>query len=106
MILDNIIIFLNVLEQFAIRVTIFDVTVEDIIKYVNKLYFNNYDMDDKMIDDIVKNTPKEFLEMHPSVIAYEERLKVEKRIDNLDNLLLEHCKKLDYHRDKFMRFIF
>jgi len=47
MILDNIIIFLNVLEQFAIRVTIFGIDVEDIIKYVNKLYFND--------DDIIKN---------------------------------------------------
>lgn len=46
MILDNIIIFLNVLEQFAIRVTIFSMDVEDIIKYVNKLYFND--------DDIIK----------------------------------------------------
>ena len=42
MFFDNLIIFLNVLEQFAIRVTsIFD--FEDLIKYVNKLYFNNND---------------------------------------------------------------
>ena len=32
MVFDNIILFLNVLEQFAIRVTIFDIDVEDIIK--------------------------------------------------------------------------
>ena len=42
MFFDNLIIFLNVLEQFAIRVTsIFE--TEDFIKYVNKLYFNNND---------------------------------------------------------------
>lgn len=36
-------IFLNVLEQFAIRVVIFNVDLEDIINYVNKLYFTNND---------------------------------------------------------------
>jgi hypothetical protein len=39
MFFDNIILFLNVLEQFAIRVTIFDFNIEDIIKYVNKIFF-------------------------------------------------------------------
>jgi hypothetical protein len=51
MILDNFIIFLNVLEQFAIRVSIFDINVEDIIKYVNKLYFNDDDLIKKLIVD-------------------------------------------------------
>ena len=41
MFFDNIILFLNVLEQFAIRVTIFDLNIEDIIKYVNKTFFFN-----------------------------------------------------------------
>ena len=43
MFFDNIILFLNVLEQFAIRVTIFDLNIEDIIKYVNKTFFFGVD---------------------------------------------------------------
>lgn len=47
MFFDTIILFLNVLEQFAIRVTIFDFYIEDIIKYVNNMFF--------LSDDDIKN---------------------------------------------------
>jgi hypothetical protein len=53
MFFDNIIIFLNVLEQFAIRASIFDFDIESIAKYVNKLYFNN---NDAFIETLVKNS--------------------------------------------------
>ena len=49
MFFDNIILFLNVLEQFAIRVTIFGLDIEDIIKYVNSNFFSNDDYINKLV---------------------------------------------------------
>lgn len=79
MILDNIIIFLNVLEQFAIRVTIFDINVEDIIKYVNKLYFNNDDLIKKLIIDNPDILTKE---IHPEIIIKNSLNDIDKEIIN------------------------
>jgi hypothetical protein len=55
MFFDNIILFLNVLEQFAIRVTIFDLNIEDIIKYVNKTFFFNVDDVNYFNNSLLKN---------------------------------------------------
>jgi|JI61114C2RNA_FD_contig_121_334237_length_2505_multi_7_in_0_out_0_1 hypothetical protein len=43
MLFDNIILFLNVLEQFAIRVTIFGLSIEEIITSFNHNWFTNND---------------------------------------------------------------
>lgn len=63
----NIEIFFNVLEQFAIRVTIFGIDLEDLINYVNKVYFN--DNDDfiskfvgKPISDIENINPQQLIQ--------------------------------------------
>jgi hypothetical protein len=42
MFFDNIILFLNVLEQFAIRVEIFGLNLTDIINHVNNLFLTDY----------------------------------------------------------------
>ena len=78
MVFDNIILFLNVLEQFAIRVTILgiEVDVDALINYVNKLYFNNP-------DDFVKN----FAIKHKESIIndpFDPRVFVRETIKNMD----------------------
>lgn len=78
MILDNIIIFLNVLEQFAIRVTIFDVNVEDIIKYVNKLYFNDDDLVKKFLNDTSNENLKIIID--PELVIKDSLKQIDKEI--------------------------
>ena len=83
MVFDNIILFLNVLEQFAIRVTIFDIDVEDIIKYVNKLYFNNND--DNYTDNLAfchNNFQKYLFRYHKSYLIL-------RKCENLSNIRLK-----------------
>jgi hypothetical protein len=80
MLFDNIILFLNVLEQFAIRVTIFDVDVEDIIKYVNKLYFNN---NDDFVHNIIKKASVNGNDViDPHVVIREANRAMDKKIIN------------------------
>ena len=55
-IFENFILFLNVLEQFAIRVTIFNLNIEDIIKYVNKTFFFDVDGVNYFNNSLLKNT--------------------------------------------------
>ena len=102
MVFDNIILFLNVLEQFAIRVTIFDIDVEDIIKYVNKLYFNNN-------DDLVQNIIKKSLvinESFDSKIIVRESLKdIDKKIIN-DDLFTKLNYDYNFYKDIHFRFIY
>ena len=61
MFFDNIIIFLNVLEQFAIRATIFDAWFEDLINNVSKLYFSH---NDGFVSNILKNSDIEKVNPH------------------------------------------
>ena len=97
MVFDNIILFLNVLEQFAIRVTIFDINVEDIIKYVNKLYFNNN-------DDLVQNIIKKSLVINES---FDSKIIVRDSLKDINNDLFT---KLNYdynfYKDIHFRFIY
>lgn len=87
-IFENFILFLNVLEQFAIRVTIFDVDVEDIIKYVNKFYFR--DTDDCIKDFIKKASVNSDL-INPNLVVNEADKALDKKIIN--DILFE---KLEY----------
>lgn len=85
---DNIILFLNVLEQFAIRVTIFDVDIEDIIKYVNKVYYG--DIDD-YIKGLMKNESIKHSQINPHLIVKDSLKQLDQKIIN--NILFE---KLEY----------
>lgn len=87
MILDNIIIFLNVLEQFAIRVTIFNVNIEDLINYVNKLYFSD--------DNIIKN-----LDFENSINNLDKKIITKDFLVALDNQIINEISfnKLDFNK--------
>lgn len=91
-------IFLNVLEQFAIRVTIFDVNIEDIIKYVNKLYFNN---NDYLVQDLIKKGSH--MDIDPKILIKESLKDMDKKIIN-DAIFkpLEYT----YIKDIHFRFIY
>ena len=84
MFFDNIIIFLNVLEQFAIRATIFDTWFEDLINNVSKLYFNH---NNGFINNIFKDTDIENL--NARIIIKEAVRDINKKIitDDLFNKL-------------------
>lgn len=99
MFFDNIILILNVLEQFAIRVTIFNVDIEDIINYVNKLYFGDN-------DDFIKNLLKkpyvnETNMIDPKVLVRQSLMDMDKKLIN--NIIFE---KITYHPDAHIRFIY
>jgi hypothetical protein len=104
MILDNIIIFLNVLEQFAIRVTIFDVTVEDIIKYVNKLYFNDDDLIKKLLTNNVSNENIKLI-IDPELVVKDSLKKIDVEILN-ENVNFEKLKFSSVHSKGYNKFIF
>lgn len=95
--LDNINIFLNVLEQFGIRVTIFNFDVEDLIKYVNKLYFNN----DSYVNKILKNV--DITSIKPEGIVHHQKVLLYKELINDDIF-----KKAEYphYNDIHFRFIY
>ena len=77
MFFDNIIIFLNVLEQFAIRVNISDFDIYSIIKYVNStLFFNN--------DDIISN----FLKNKSNVDCVDPKQLVRHSLKDLDKKII------------------
>lgn len=79
MFFDNIIIFLNVLEQFAIRVNISDFDISSIIKYVNlTLFFNN--------DDIISN----FLKTQPNVDCIDPKQLVKHSLKDLDKKIINN----------------
>jgi len=96
MFLDNIIIFLNVLEQFAIRATIFDTWFEDLINNVSKLYFNH---NDEFVSNIFKKASIE--DINPRLIIKEAVIDVNKQIitDQLFN-------KLEFIPKSNIRFIY
>jgi hypothetical protein len=75
MFFDNIMIFLNVLEQFAIRANIFDFDAENIFKYVNKLYFNN---NDEIIQTLVNKS---------SGVVIEPKKLIKDSVISIDNTL-------------------
>lgn len=85
----DIITYLNVLEQFAIHVSISNFDVVDVIKYVNKLYWNdiihrkNFDID---------------LQSHinPYLIADEYLKKIDKNILKLNYQPLEFRKEITF----------
>jgi len=102
MFFDNIILFLNVLEQFAIRVTIFDIDVEDIIKYVNKLYFNNHD---DLINNLVKKASIINESFDPKVFVRESLKDIDKKIIN-DDLFIRLNYDYNFYKDIHFRFIY
>lgn len=86
--IDNIILFLNVLEQFAIRVTIFSMNIEDIISYVNKLYGGS---DDDYIKNLIKNSACNEQIINPRVVVKQSLECIDRKINN-DGLF----EKLEY----------
>lgn len=89
MFFDNIILFLNVLEQFAIRVSIFDFNVEDITKYVNNAY--GFDFFDGFASvNYVTNT-KQNIDSY--IILKDNYYELDKKIENYNMIF----KKLDYN---------
>lgn len=102
MLFDNIILFLNVLEQFAIRVTIFDIDVEDIIKYVNKLYFNDHN---ELIKNIVKKSSIIDASFDPKAVVNESIKNMDKKIIN-DDLFTKLNYNYNFHKDNYFRFIY
>jgi hypothetical protein len=102
MFFDNIILFLNVLEQFAIRVTIFDIDVEDIIKYVNKLYFNNHD---DLIKSLVTKASIINEPFDPKVFVRESLKDIDKKIIN-DDLFTRLNYDYNFYKDIHFRFIY
>jgi hypothetical protein len=86
--IDNIILFLNVLEQFAIRVTVFGIDVEDIIKYVNKLYFGD---NNDYVNNLVKKVKVNGDIIDPYLVVREANKTMDKKIIN--DILFE---KLEY----------
>lgn len=98
---DNIIIFLNVLEQFAIRVTIFDVDVEDIIKYVNNFFWRN---NDDYITNLLKSKSLESAALiDPYLIVKEANQALDKKIVN--DILFEKL-EYKYNIKNHFRFIY
>lgn len=97
---DNIILFLNVLEQFAIRVTIFDIDVEDIIKYVNKLYFR--DTDD-VVQAILKKASSNGNYIDPHLVVKDSIKAMDKKIIN--DVLFEKL-EYKYNINNQFRFIY
>lgn len=84
MLLDTIMIFLNVLEQFAIRASIFDFDVENIYRYVNKLYFNN----NEIFESLLKNSS--------NINTVEPKLLITESIKDMDKNL-----SLDFSKSQF-----
>jgi hypothetical protein len=89
MFFDNIILFLNVLEQFAIRVEIFGLDHEDIIKYVNNLFYTS---DDDYLKDISIKT--DGVVEDPYTIIREAKSNLDKKI--ITDTLFQ---KLEYKYD-------
>ena len=89
MFFDNIILFLNVLEQFAIRVEIFGLDYEDIIKYVNNLFYTS---DDDYLKDISIKT--DGVVEDPYTIIREAKSNLDKKI--ITDTLFQ---KLEYKYD-------
>jgi hypothetical protein len=88
MFFDHIILFLNVLEQFAIRVEIFGFETGDIIKYVNFIFYTS---DDDYLKDIIAKTDGCAIE-DPYAIVREAKLSLDQKIIN-DTIF----QKLDYN---------
>lgn len=88
MFLDHIILFLNVLEQFAIRVEIFGFETGDIIKYVNFIFYTS---DDDYLKDIIAKTDGCAIE-DPYSIVRESKLNLDQKLIN-DNIF----HKLNYY---------
>jgi hypothetical protein len=97
---DNIILFLNVLEQFAIRVTIFGVDVEDIIKYVNKVYFNNTD---DLVQALLKKSSVNGENIDPHLVVKDSIKAMDKKIIN--DILFEKL-EYKYNINNQFRFIY
>jgi|NOAtaT_6_FD_contig_31_2979525_length_1724_multi_5_in_0_out_0_1 hypothetical protein len=101
MFFDNIILFLNVLEQFAIRVTIFDFNIGDIIKYVNNSFFltDGKDFfDSSLSQGGLINECK-----NPNVIVRNQLSLIDQKLDNT-NLIF---KKLNYdHHSSSFNYIY
>lgn len=62
----EIIIYFNVLDQFAIKATIFNVDIVDLINYVNKVYFNN---DDDFIRKFIGEKPENLVISDPKLLV-------------------------------------
>lgn len=88
---DNFIIFLNVLEQFAIRATIFNLDIEDLINYVNKLYFIN---NDKNFILSFIGQPIKDKNINPEELVEAFRNKLDNDLNNLTSIKLTFCKEI------------
>lgn len=104
MFFDTFFIFLNVLEQFAIRVTIFWVEsdLDGLINYVNKLYF-------KSDDDFIKNfiEGSENINIDPKAVIRQSLRDIDSKIIN-DSIFNEciSLHKLDYVKDIHFRYVY
>ena len=108
MFFDTFFIFLNVLEQFAIRVNIFwvDIDLDDVIKYVNKLYFRtNDDFIKNLIEEAVSKNP-DLAHINPKLVVKESLKDIDKKIIN-DAIFNEYASiKLNYVKDIHFRYIY
>lgn len=91
MFFDNIILFLNVLEQFAIRVTIFDFNIGDIIKYVNNSFFLT-DGEDFFNSSLSQSGQVINECKNPNVIVRNQLFLIDQKLDNTNIIF----KKLNY----------
>lgn len=89
--IDNFIIFLNVLEQFAIRATIFNLDVEELINYVNKFYFIN---NDKNFILSFISQPITDKNINPEELVQAFRNKLDNDLNNLTANKLTFCKDI------------
>lgn len=103
MFFDTFFIFLNVLEQFAIRVTIFwvEIDLDDLINYVNKLYFTTN-------DDFIKNLIEESdnKNIDPKLVIKQSLKDIDRKIINDDIFNQYASEKLTYVKDIHFRYIY
>jgi len=84
-------IFLNVLEQFAIKATIFSVDIEELINYVNKFYFTNND--ENFISSFIEESGID-KNINPEKVIQEFRNKQDNDLNNLFLPKLVFCKDI------------
>jgi hypothetical protein len=110
MFLDTFFIFLNVLEQFAIRANTnlfwVEFTYEDIVNFVNKLYFRSNDDFIKNLMEEIKIKNSDLDHVDPKFIVKESLKDIDRKIVN--DAIFNDClyNKLHYIKDIHFRFIY